>query len=832
MAFTIAEITKILDGRGQIVSPDVSIRQLLTDSRNVSFGAESLFFAIPGKQHDGHAYIGQAAAAGVRCFVVERMPQKPDPEANFILVPNVIEALQRLAAAHRRQFDIPVVGITGSNGKTIVKEWLNHLLQPHLDIVRSPRSYNSQIGVPLSVWEMDARHELGIFEAGISRPDEMEHLQTIIQPTIGIMTNIGSPHSEGFTNDIEKLREKLRLFDSCKTIIYCADQPSVHAEISKTEKGFSWSQLHDNAEVRVRDVHVEGDVTTFHLQFQSHLLHMQIPFSDAAAIENAIHALVTALFILSEHKRLDIRTIVSLQAQSACLPVISMRLELKRGNQNCLIINDTYSADLASLEIALRFQAQHGAGLNSSIIFAEFDQTGLSDTALCNSLAQLFNRYQIKRAFAIGELYAKHQALFDGIDIQFVSDTDAFLRLFKQSAFNKEIILIKGARRFALERISNMLEAKTHGTVLRIHMHHLVHNLHVYRSTLKPGVKTMVMVKAFSYGSGQAEIARILSHQRVDYLAVAYADEGIELRAQGIRLPIMVMNPEPDTFASMITHQLEPELYNQRILEAWLQEAAQVAEPPAVHIKIDTGMHRLGFEPQELDVVLSHISKMRIASVFTHLSAADDKLHDAFTREQILAFSQAASRIQQAVNYPILLHALNSSGISHYPDAQFDMVRLGIGLYGVDPADAIQSQLKPVSTFETSISQIKEIAAGESVGYSRSFIAEKPMRIATINLGYADGFSRVLSNGRGMVAIIPADGKFNQQYICPVVGRVCMDMTMIDITHVPEAQEGDIVEIFGTHISIQSHAAMRNTIAYEVMTGISQRVKRVYESEG
>ena len=831
MAFTIGEIAKILGGRGQIVSPEAPIRQLLTDSRNVSFGAESLFFAIPGTQHDGHAYIDQALQAGVRCFVVEKMPQKTPADANFILVPVAIRALQQVAAAHRGLFDIPVLGITGSNGKTIVKEWLNHLLQTQMDIVRSPRSYNSQIGVPLSVWEMDARHELGIFEAGISQPGEMEYLQKVIQPTIGLFTNIGHPHSEGFRDDAEKLQEKMHLFTSCHRIIYCADQPEVQRFMQSTGKGFSWSREHDQADVCVRDVLVDATSTQFHIQFQSHLIHLHIPFTDAASIENAIHAIVAALLIRSASGSLTDKDITTIQTRASGLPVISMRLELKKGAQNCLIINDSYSADLASLEIALRFQAQHGAGLYRTIIFAAFDETGLQDAALCSAIAQLLKRYHIQRAIAIGDMYMSHQSLFSGIDMQFVPDTETCLTQIKQSAFQNEVILIKGARRYKLERISALLEAKTHGTVLRVHMHHLVHNLHVYRSTLKPGVKTMVMVKAFSYGSGQAEIARILSHQRVDYLAVAYADEGVELRMQGIRLPIMVMNPEPDAFANMIAHNLEPELYSKRILHAWLQETQAHVDSPAVHLKIDTGMHRLGFEAEDINAIIEHLPRLRIASVFTHLSASDDKAHHAFTQEQLKKFTQAAERIKQAVDYPIILHALNSSGISHYPDAQFDMVRLGIGLYGVDPADAIQSKLKPVSTFETSIAQIKDIAVGESVGYSRSFIANKPMRIATINLGYADGFSRELSNGRGQVAIIPADAKFNQQFICPVVGRVCMDMTMIDITQVPEVHEGDIVEIFGTHISIQSHAAMRNTIAYEVMTGISQRVKRVYESE-
>lgn len=839
MAFTIAKIAEILGGRGQIVSPQASIRQLLTDTRNVSFGQESLFFAISGKQHDGHGYIRQAYEAGVRSFVVERIPDTTLPNANYLLVDNSIAALQVLAAAHRSNFQIDVVGITGSNGKTIVKEWLYHLLKQSFDIIRSPRSYNSQIGVPLSVWEIDDKHELGIFEAGISQPGEMTALQKVIQPGIGICTNLGDPHREGFADDGEKLREKLLLFQSCHTIIYCADHARIHEALQDDARCISWSTHNGAAEVQVYDIERLQDSTAFRLQFREQALHFIIPFSDAASLENAIHALVCALVIAEQKEMLSAQFLQQLTIHATHLPVISMRMELKRGNNNCLIINDTYSADLASLEIALRFQAQHSSGLQRTLIIAEFDESGLSGLAFCTHIAQLIRAYSIQHCIAIGETYLQHQAVFENIPFIAYKDTETFLHMRSARDFDHEVVLIKGARRFRLERISALLEAKTHGTVLRIHMHNMVHNLHVYRNLLKPGVKTMVMVKAFSYGSGQAEVARLLAHQRVDYLAVAYADEGVELRMQGIRLPIMVMNPEPDAFQNMITHDLEPELYSMHIWTAWKQVVQQEALHgrttfPAVHIKIDTGMHRLGFLPREIAALgddMHHQTHIRVASVFTHLSSADDKQHDAFTKAQIADFETASAALSNKLGYPVLRHALNSSGISNYPDAQFDMIRLGIGLYGVDPAANIQAQLKPVSTLESTIAQIKQIAAGDSVGYSRTFIAQAPMRIATINLGYADGFSRELSNGKGRVVVLPNSGESRSLQYCQVLGRVCMDMTMIDISHLPDVQEGDTVEIFGHHITISEHAAMRNTIAYEVMTGISQRVKRVFESE-
>lgn len=840
MAFTIAEISKILGNRGQIVSPAAIIRQLLTDSRNVSFGAESLFFAINGRQHDGHNYLEQAYATGVRSFVVEHLPPKLHADANYLVADNTIKALQQITAVHRNQFTIPVIGITGSNGKTIVKEWLYHLLKQDYDIVRSPRSYNSQIGVPLSVWKMDAQHQLGIFEAGISLPGEMPLLEAVIQPTIGIITNIADPHSEGFTSDTHKLQEKLYLFDHCATVIYCADHALIHGALHADERCISWSKHNRDAEVQVYDLEQLSESTAFRIQFRDQALHFRIPFTDAASIENSIHALVTVLVIAEQHNTLHQNCIEHLTAQALHLPVISMRLELKRGMHNCLIVNDSYSADLASLEIALRFQAQHSSGLQRTVIITDFDESGLDTAVVCKQVADMMRAYDVQHVIAIGEGFLQQQILFEHIPFIAYRDTETFLQFRTQQDFENEVILIKGARRFRLERISKMLEAKTHGTVLRIHLHHMVHNLHVYRNHLAPGVKTMAMVKAFSYGSGQAEIARLLAHQRVDYLAVAYADEGVELRAQGIRLPIMVMNPEPETFGALITHQLEPEIYSFRILQTWMEEVKKKSGNgdsviPPIHIKLDTGMHRLGFSLDDIKQLIVYVrppSGLRVASVFTHLSSSDDKQYDAFTRKQIQDFRTASDTIIKALGYPVLRHALNSSGISNYPDTQFDMVRLGIGLYGVDPSTALHAQLKQVSSLETTIAQIKQIGPGDSVGYSRTFIAEKPMRIATINLGYADGFPRALSNGKGKVVVIPNSGKPTDKHLCPVVGRVCMDMTMIDITHLPETQEGDVVEIFGAHLPITEHARMRNTIAYEVMTGISQRVKRVYESEG
>lgn len=840
MSATIQEISALFGGQGQIVSPDTTVRHVLTDSRTIFSGADSLFFAIPGAQHDGHHYLDQAYQAGVRSFVIEKMPLSPHADANYLVVTHAIHALQRMAAAHREGFNIPVVGITGSNGKTIVKEWLYHLLKLEFDIIRSPKSYNSQLGVPLSVWMMDAHNELGIFEAGISKPDEMWRLADVIQPTHGIITNISDPHREGFIDDAQKLSEKLQLFSSAHTLVYCRDHALIHEAVQrqlKDCKTISWSLQDNTADVMISDIETLPESTLCTVQYDHHKLHFALPFSDAASLENSIHALVMALVLLAEKNALDPQHIEILTQQAATLPAISMRLELKRADQNCLVINDAYSADIASLEIALRFQAQHSAGMQRVVILSDFDQSGIDAPQLCSEIMQLLDTFRIEKVFGIGEGWMRFAAGKNIATLSVFSDTEHCLQYLQGASFSNAAILLKGARRFRLERIGQLLELKTHGTELRIHMDHMVHNLQVYRSLLSPGVKTMVMVKAFSYGSGQAEVARLLAHQRVDYLAVAYADEGYELRKQGIRLPIMVMNPEPDTFDQIIDAHLEPEIYSTRILQLWLQTLARRKRGDEIlssniHIKLDTGMHRLGFGASELGSLietLQHHPELSVASIFTHLAATDSAEHKAFTELQIQRFNEWSQQIMSVTDRPVLRHALNSSGISNYPHAQFDMVRLGIGLYGVDPSDTVQRRLKHVSTLVTNIAQIKEIQTGESIGYSRSFIADKTMRIATINIGYADGFARALSNGKGQVYAIGQQRV--KDALCPVVGRVCMDMTMIDITHLPSIQEGEAVEIFGEHISISAHAAMQGTIAYEVMTGISQRVKRVYWNE-
>lgn len=827
MSYEISEIKNITGAGGHIVRSADSITYLLTDSRNIIFPEQSLFIAIKGPHHDGHNYMRQAYDAGVRNYICERvLPQFPE-DANILLTVNSVTALQQMAASHRRHFNADIAGITGSNGKTVVKEWLYHLLRTTRNICRNPKSYNSQTGVPLSVWQLEAQNDLGIFEAGISKPGEMEKLEAIIRPTLGIFTNIGAAHAEGFSSISEKISEKLKLFSGADMLIlfYCCDQAElnshIHATLHCSLCGWTRNDF-PGAEVQVKNIRVQGDKTFFELHFKEKtILNLEIPFPDAASLENAVNAILAA-----DHLGLDTDI---LREELKTLPVISMRLELKKGINGNRIINDVYSADLNSLEIAMQFLNTRRQGLETHVILSDIEQSGMVPGELYKKVGALLKENKIKRFTGIGPVISQYADQISGagdMRSQFFASTDAFLTSFDENNYQREFILIKGARSFSLERISNELTEKTHGTILQVDLNHLIHNLQVYRSILKPGVKVMAMVKAFSYGSGTAEIAAALAYHHVDYLAVAYTDEGLELRKSGIHLPIMVMNPEEDTFEHILEYGLEPEIYNFRVLKLCAEAADRAGRTVKVHIKIDTGMHRLGFTADDMTALEEELQKQKnivVASVFSHLAAADEKEETEFTKKQINEFDALSQHLISQLGYPVLRHILNSSGISGFPEGQFDMVRLGIGLYGYDPSEIAEKNLLPVSYLYTTISQIKTVQAGESIGYGRSAVAEHTMRIATLNIGYADGFSRRLSNGRGHVFI---NGRK-----AAVVGRVCMDMIMVDISDIEHVQEGDRAEIFGEHITLQQYAQMMETIPYEVLTGISQRVKRVYIQE-
>lgn len=829
--YTISTITDIIKAKYLQQADDTAIEHLLLDSRKLLFPATSLFFALGGPRRNGGSFIQELYTKGVRNFVVDETFADEDVDkfskATFLQVRHTLVALHALTAYHRKQFDIPVIGITGSNGKTIVKEWLYQLLQEDFNIVRSPKSYNSQIGVPLSVWQMNAQHTLAIFEAGISQPDEMQELQKMIEPTIGVFTNIGEAHAEGFLNIRQKINEKLKLFIHSDLLIYSSDDRDINmavpmfannVRLADTFQLFSWGKNVDAA-LHINSIEKIATQTIIIATIKEENGHEQaikciIPFTDDASIENAI----TCICVLIH---LQIAPNIIAERMLRLRPV-EMRLELKQGNNNCSIINDSYSADINSLVIALNFLQQQQQHAKRTLILSDILQSGKSNTELYADIAHILEQKNIDHLIGIGPEISKHSGIFKNIkQTTFFPSTLAFKEQFYSLHFINETILLKGARIFEFEQIGHLLEQQVHQTVLEINLNAVTHNLKQYQQQLSPGVKIMAMVKAFSYGSGSFEIANLLQFHKVDYLAVAYADEGVELRKAGITLPIMVMNAEETTFDILVQHNLEPELYSFNILNAFEKYLHQsgINNFP-VHIKLDTGMHRLGFEAADIKNLCTQLqgnSIFKIQSVFTHLAASDSLEHDEFTRHQATEYKKAAALLQAAIAYPFLQHMANTSAIHRHKDLQLDMVRLGIGLYGVDAN--MQQQLKNVTTLKTTISQIKKVKAGESVGYSRKGIAVKDSVIATVRIGYADGYPRILSNGVGKMYI--------NGHLVPIIGNVCMDMTMLDITGV-EVKEGDEVIVFGENLPVSDMAKWSQTIAYEILTGISQRVKRVY----
>lgn len=821
MHYFIQDIANIVSGKlvqWQSESSPIAIEHLLIDSRKVIYPESSVFIAITGQRNNGHHYLHDAYAAGVRHFIVEAEPEPALPnDAQIIVVENSQQALQQLAAFHRAQFKCPVVGITGSNGKTVVKEWLFHLLKDDVNIIRNPKSFNSQVGVPLSVWGINEQHQLGLFEAGISQKNEMHLLQQIIKPNIGIFTYLGTAHDEGFTNKAEKLDEKLALFTEAQMLVYCADQPEVTQGVTKLVLNnnaalnvVSWSKNNTDATYKFEVEH-RYQYTVITTRKGSQTLSINVPFVDEASIMNAC----TCFAFLMAINRMSTDVLKRFEE----LQPVEMRMQLKEGFNNCVIINDSYNADINALQIALDFMEQQSAGYSKTLILSDLLQSGLSEHQLYNSVASLVKQRNVNLFIGIGTAMQKYKPLFPKNSL-FFTDTSEFIRNFRSLDFNQQIILVKGARKFTFERITSLLEKKVHETVFEINLNAMVHNLNVYRNKLKKGVKLMGMVKAFSYGAGSYEIAKVMEYNRVDYLTVAYADEGVTLRKAGIKTPIMVMNPEPVAFDSIIQHNLEPEVYNFFMLDQLLK--ACNGQEISIHIEVDTGMKRLGFDEQDLDQLIELIhqnNNLRVKSIFSHLAASDEKKHDLFTHEQIQKFERMSNKIKAAFNYPILQHILNSGGIARFPEAQFDMVRLGIGLYGIDPAEKLNKQLQPIGTLKTVISQIRTIKSHETIGYSRRGNVQRDSQIAVVAIGYADGLNRRLGNGKGYMMI--------NGHKAPIVGSICMDMTMIDVTGI-NCREGDEVLVMGKEIDINEIAGKIGTIPYEVLTGISQRVKRVY----
>ena len=745
LKYNLENIATIIKGKFLQQKDNPSVEHLLFDSRKVIFPATSLFFALRGPRRNGHIFIPELYQKGVRNFIVDEQTDPADiPEANIILVKNSLTAFQLLAASHRKQFNIPVIGITGSNGKTIVKEWLNQLLEEHFNIVRSPKSYNSQIGVPLSVWQMNHVHELAIFEAGISESGEMSNLEKIIQPTIGIFTNIGEAHSEGFISLRQKINEKLQLFTHVDTLIYCKDDPGIHEAVAtlwqqlhkRGDKAFSifnWSAVGDAA-LQVQTIYREDSNTTITATWQSETIQVTIPFSDNASIENAIHCWCVLLQLKIPHTEIG--------QKMQRLATVAMRLELKNGINNCSIINDSYSADLSSLKIALDFLMHQQQHPNRTVILSDILQSGKAEKELYREVAAALEQRKVNRFIGIGKKISQHRSVFEAIpsiEVSFYDSVDDFKKNFQQFYWRDETILLKGARMFELEQIDVLLEQKVHQTILEINLNSLVHNLREFQQLLLPTTRVMAMVKAFSYGSGGYEIANVLQYHKVDYLAVAYADEGVELRKGGIALPIMVMNTNTSTFDTLVKYQLEPELYSPallRELESFLKNRSISRFP--VHIELETGMNRLGFSKVDLPAIADALQSdtFDVKSVFTHLVASEDPSQDDFTRHQAEVFRELCRQLDEVIQYPYSKHIANTSAITRHPDLQFDMVRLGIGLYGIADQQNSSLQLQEVSSLKSTVAQVKPVKSGESVSYGRQGIVHRDSLVATVRILY------------------------------------------------------------------------------------------------
>ncbi|MEO0310537.1 MAG: hypothetical protein RIQ89_194 [Bacteroidota bacterium] len=818
--YSLSELANVCHGKLVIQRPEnETIQHLLTDSRKLIGSEGCLFIAISGINHDGHQYIPALCKQSVLNFIVEK-DTAIIPGANFIIVENSLRALQQIATFHRSHFNYNVIGITGSNGKTMVKEWLYHLLKNDKHIVRSPKSYNSQLGVPLSVWQMDAAHNLGLFEAGISKPNEMFALQKIIRPTIGIFTNIGTAHNENFSSVEAKVIEKLKLFIDARVLIYSKDYPPIVQALSKVDflpqglKQLTWSRK-VKADLQVGRIVRSNGRTELQAIWHNQFINLKIQYTDEASIENSI-----TCWLLLLHLGYDIDTI---QQHMLQLQPVAMRLELKEGINNCAIINDSYNNDMASLAIALNFLNQQQQHPKKTLILSDLLQTGEAPNQLYKKIGQLLEANKINNVITIGDQLASYHQLLHSNATNFLSTNDFLDRL---PAFRDETILVKGARKFEFERIVKALERKAHETVLEVNLNALIHNLNYYRGSLGKKTKVMAMVKASGYGSGSFEIANALQFHHTDYLAVAYTDEGVELRKAGIQLPIMVMNPEPGSIDKLITYRLEPEVYSFRVLDQINLHLNELKDNSIfIHLKIDTGMNRLGFRVEEKEQLLHFLKsqqRIRVKSIFTHLVASDEAEHDEFTRQQIQKFEAVGNYFRANIADPILLHALNSAGTTRFPNAQLDMVRLGLGLYGISANKDEQGMLAHVLTLKTSISQIKKVRAGETVGYGRRGKVQNDSTIATIAIGYADGINRHLGNGKGKFLInnVPV----------ATIGNICMDMCMIDITNV-SAKEGDEVIIFGPQHPIQELSTALHTIPYEIIAGLSQRIKRVYYQE-
>ena len=800
-----SEIAEVVGGKIVLRHEDDQISELVIDSRLASGHPHALFFCLKGAHHDGHQFIPQLIQKGIRNFVVSSDVKITDG-VNLIKVADSLKALQQLATHHRALFAIPVIGITGSNGKTMIKEWLSAVLAEQFNVVKSPKSYNSQVGVPLSIWQMTHKHEIAVFEAGVSQKGEMEKLAKMIQPTIGIFTNIGEAHSQGFDSLEVKIQEKSQLFNACKLIICCRDHLNIYRHLVETfgDKVVAWSTdtSSDISITKVETLHI--------FIYDEKKFSFKLGDKGAQDLENLFHVISAAIVCGLNQSEIE-------NGLKHITPV-PMRLELKRGTNDTYILDDTYNNDLAGLRIALNYLQQQSQYTRKTVILSDILQSGQPAHQLYQEVNNLLKIHSVDRIIGIGPVISSSKDLFE-MEKHFFSDTEAFLS--SDLTFANEMILVKGARIFGLEKIVSFLEEKNHGTVLEVNFEALIHNLNSYRNRLKKDVRMMVMVKAFAYGGGIAEIANLLQYQQVHRLGVAYVDEGIYLRKHGIKIPILVMNPNWEALSLLTSFDLEAEVYSLAMLRHML---ATLKSLPKIHLKLETGMNRLGIQEEDIEeliILLKQHPELTIGGVFTHLSSQDESNNDEFTRDQIRQFDKLYDQIANALPNKPIRHVLNSAGIVRWPEYQYEMVRLGIGLYGFD-ASGEQSTLQPISTLKTIVSQVKKVKKGDSIGYSRKGKVAQDGQIAILPIGYADGYLRIFGNGNAWVSV---KGKKAR-----TIGNICMDMTMIDLSGI-EVKEGDEVVLFGQAPTIMELADWADTIPYEILTNVSQRVKRVFRSE-
>jgi len=818
--YTANEIAQIVNGTIE-GNGDIKISRLLIDSRNLVFPAESIFIALVGERNDGSLFIPELYKKGIKCFITSKQNFEKNIDATYIFVKNSLIAFQELVSKHRAKFSYPVIGITGSNGKTVVKEWLFELLKNEKKIVRNPRSYNSQVGVPLSVWQMDNTYDFAIYEAGISKVGEMQKLEKIIKPDIGVFTNIGPAHQENFDDYRQKISEKLKLFINSKQLVYSSDYDTLYELANnfcneKNVKHFVWGKS-KNADLQIISTNKIEKITIIELLYNSEKYEIKLPFIDDASIENCIICL-SVLLVLGFSIDYFTDNIKSLTP-------IAMRLQMNEAINNCTLINDTYNSDLASLRIAINFLVNQNQHKKRAVVLSDILQSGYNDEILYNEVADLINNNDIELFVGIGSSISRFANKIN-TNKYFFRTSEEFLKNLPIIKLKNCTVLLKGARIFEFEKISKRLQQKAHETVLEINLNSLVNNLNQYKSLIGQGCQIMAMVKAFSYGSGVFEIANILQYEKVNYLAVAYADEGVELRQAGISVPIMVMSPEPGSFEMMLEYNLEPEIYNLRVLQLFSDEVKHLCKQNVnIHIKIDTGMHRLGFEESEIDMLLYKLQNnklLKVKSVFTHLTSTDDAADDNFTISQIQLYNKITDKIEKAIQYKLLKHVLNSAGTERFSEYSFNMVRIGIGLYGFCTNNKLNGKLQNVLSLKTVISQIKNINENSFVGYNRKGKILKDSIIATIPIGYADGLNRKLGNGNAEFTVNGIKVK--------TIGNICMDMCMLDVTNA-NAHEGDEVVIFNSVEDISKISETIGTIPYEVLTGISRRVKRIYYHE-